>query len=1446
MSSPQTWGDFEAEEARIASLPDVAHLHERVMECASDAIAVLDLEGRFTLVNRRAAEITGYDAAELVGTQFGALLPPENLGAVTAALQHAFLSGDPVRAFETSLIRKDGAIREISFGIERLTSKIGAVIGLVGTAEDVTDRRRVERLLASQRALLETIAQAGDLEQQLVAIAEAVEEHAGRKCAILAATPDGTRLVPLAVPTLDNAMHAGQPGLVIGPKAAASGTCAFRRAPVVTRDIETDPLWADYREPMQQQGLQSAWATPILAQDHSLLGVIATYGEAPGLPDAWQQQIIDVAVRLASIAMSRHAAQELAIEHEARYRRLWNTSIDVIVLVDSQSNIIAASPAIETIFGHTPEEVEGRSLAILQPERLRTAHHEAMREHLTTGRKTLDWRNARLTGLHRDGREFPIEISMSDASHGGSRVFAGFIRDITARVAVEQSLRDSEGRYRALAENAFDLVCELGAEGSFVYVSPNFKGILGYEPEDLIGKSPWPLIHEADRERVAQQFAELLGPDGEPGNTELRFLQTDKTWRWVEVSGNIYNAPDGARHVVIVARDMTQRLEMSRALLTTEQRLRTFIENAPVLMFATDRDGVYTLAEGKDLARFGVTQEQIVGRTVEDVNNGNPVVMHNLERVFAGETFTDSLPFAGQFFDAHHAPIRDEQGEVAGMVGIFVDVSDRMRAESIVTAQRQLLEMVALGSPLEDILQELVNVVEAQAPGALCSILQTSSDGTRLHPAASATLPDEYVRATDGLEIGEGVGSCGTAAFRNEPVIVTDIEHDPLWTHGKEIALPHGLRACWSTPIVSTHGGVIGTMAIYYRETRAPSEGERELVHVAARIAGIAIERRRGDQAMRNRTAELERMYKRLVRTHADLEDSKERLEDKSRLLEIALNTERERGRRDQLTGVFNHAAITEALREVVEFRSTTPHAIAMVDVDGLKIANDTYGHQIGDMVLVKVAAVLARDGATVGRYGGDEFVVILPNADRAAGEHFRDQVLHALKNAGLTDPLTGARVPVVASVGLAIFPDEAETVEDLIRLSDSAMYQSRRQRAEGGDSALARPLGGDRAAKMVGELVPLLTSPGQLQDKLRLVAHRLSVGAGYDAVNFVLSGDDYAGTASSSFARVPEDFLEHWNTRSRSQANQEIATIIGRTRRPLIMEDLENDDRVDTEERDLLTSVGLHSALVAPMIWENNLIGVLTVASTRKAAFSVRDAEFVGAVATQVTAIVRMSTLLDQLRSSSDKLRQAHEGTVVMLASAAEAHDHTTGSHLQRVRTISVALAYELGYDEDAAKALGLAATLHDIGKIRVPDSVLGSADSLAEAEWVLMKQHTIWGGAFLAGQPGFELAATVARCHHERWDGTGYPDGLSGDQIPEGALITTVADSLDAMTSDRPYRRGRPLDEAVTEIVRCSGTQFSPNIVDALVRLHERGDLAFVQAAGDEDRRQTTDRAA
>jgi diguanylate cyclase (GGDEF)-like protein/PAS domain S-box-containing protein len=539
----------------------------------------------------------------------------------------------------------------------------------------------------------------------------------------------------------------------------------------------------------------------------------------------------------------------------------------------------------------------------------------------------------------------------------------------------------------------------------------------------------------------------------------------------------------------------------------------------------------------------------------------------------------------------------------------------------------------------------------------------------------------------------------------------------------------------------------------------------------------------------------------------------------------------REQMRRDPLTGVLNHAAIVSELRDLIATGSDgAPVAVMMSDVDSLKAINDTFGHPVGDCVLVSVAESLSANGARVGRYGGDEFVAILHGAGRAEAERYEKKVVDSLDLIGMRDPQTGARVPVHVSIGTAIYPIEAGRIEELIELADSAMYAAKRRQREASMGLLASTDRRDgAAARIVGEIVPFLTTPGDLDEKLRLVAHRLSVTAGYDAVSFALFAKESGTVPSvSTFARLPERVLERWNAEQtrRRTSDTSIRQLVHQGR-PVIMDDPRRNKRLTESERSMLRKAGLKSALVAPMLWRNELIGTLSVASKRENALTPRDAQLLSAIATQVTAIVSLETLVEKLRLATGRLSLAHTETVMLLAAAAEAHDRTTGEHLKNVRAISEQLARELGYGEEEAQEIGLAAVLHDMGKIRVPDSVLGNTGRLAEAEWELMKHHSVWGEQFLAGRTGFELASAIARCHHERWDGGGYPDGLGGEEISEPATIVSVADSFDAMTSDRPYRPGRSVAAAIQELVTCSGSQFSPRVVDAMVRLQKRRKL-------------------
>ena len=204
----------------------------------------------------------------------------------------------------------------------------------------------------------------------------------------------------------------------------------------------------------------------------------------------------------------------------------------------------------------------------------------------------------------------------------------------------------------------------------------------------------------------------------------------------------------------------------------------------------------------------------------------------------------------------------------------------------------------------------------------------------KLHPLAGRSLPDAYSEALDGIEAGPAVGSCGTAAYLGEAVIVSDIKSDPLWADFKALALPLGLRACWSTRIKSRDGRVVGTFAFYYKTVRTPDELERRIVQTCVHLCAIAIE-------------------------HEEVQ---------ARDYKLAYF--------DALTGLSNRTRFDEMLCARIYDRSD--FGLLLVDIDRLKSVNDTMGHLVGDFLIRSVAKMIGegRPRETAFRLGGDEFAV--------------------------------------------------------------------------------------------------------------------------------------------------------------------------------------------------------------------------------------------------------------------------------------------------------------------------------------------------------------------------------------------------------------------------------------------------------------------------------------
>ena len=235
----------------------------------------------------------------------------------------------------------------------------------------------------------------------------------------------------------------------------------------------------------------------------------------------------------------------------------------------------------------------------------------------------------------------------------------------------------------------------------------------------------------------------------------------------------------------------------------------------------------------------------------------------------------------------------------------IIDLTERNLAEALRAGQNALLEMIAKGAPLVPTLERLLLLIEGQSRGVYCSVMLLDEDGQHMHSVAGPSLPREYMDLLEGVQIGAGVGSCGTAMFLGEAVVVSDIEHDPLWAPYRGLAAAFGLRACWSQPIFGQDDTVLGSFAMYYREVRSPVPQELVLIDVAADLAGIAIARMRHEQELQRHRAHLEDL---VAKRTAALTLAKEQSEQANRELAAALAhlsiTQDELVRRDKLAAL--------------------------------------------------------------------------------------------------------------------------------------------------------------------------------------------------------------------------------------------------------------------------------------------------------------------------------------------------------------------------------------------------------------------------------------------------------------------------------------------------------------------------------------------------------------
>jgi diguanylate cyclase (GGDEF)-like protein len=729
-------------------------------------------------------------------------------------------------------------------------------------------------------------------------------------------------------------------------------------------------------------------------------------------------------------------------------------------------------------------------------------------------------------------------------------------------------------------------------------------------------------------------------------------------------------------------------------------------------------------------------------------------------------------------------------GAVLAQTQLAAEQAARVAQQAaLARAAKTLNESLDLSDVLRTICEESARLLEADAAGMY------RGDANGLTIEATYGQPPELL----GLRLAAGEGLSGRVAQAGRPMLTNDYQRMFAPQPGSPFA---NVVASMAVPL-HWDGALRGVLNIAYTSARFITGQELALLETFGELAAVAC---------RNASA--------------------------ATGLALAAHT-------DGLTGCLNHAALHDGLRREIERCARTGQELSLVllDLDDFKQVNEAHGHLVGDEVLRRAGHALrmaTRPYDMVARYGGDEFAIVCVDADEEAALEIAARAVERLGEA-IED--LGSRG---ATAGVAQW-DPSQTPTQLIEQADRALLYGKQERGRGTAQAAsdlpehfrpgrfkrdsdvpdtpetprwtgAHSPESDRLQRRTRQLVMAnnlgtrLSAMTRSDEIVEAVVDELHRAFGYYVCHVVrLLG---RGIVRSLAGRG-----EMYGQMTQTEWEQPLTVgVIGRCLRErhviVVPDTLQDPDFTENEDIDPLP----RSELCAPVWVGDDLWGAINVEEVEPGAFDEDDARLLQTVADQLGSALRSAQLYEQLD-------RAYLGTAEALATALEAKDSYTAQHAHSIAEWAESVGRRLGLTGRELRDVRYGAVFHDIGKIAVPEGILNKQGPLDDDERAIMERHTLVGEQILAPVDFLSGVRPIVRHEHERWDGSGYPDGLHGEQIPLGARIVLVCDAYHAMTSDRPYRAAMSDADARAELRAGAGTQFDPRVVDSFLAVLDAG---------------------
>ena len=967
----------------------------------------------------------------------------------------------------------------------------------------------------------------------------------------------------------------------------------------------------------------------------------------------------------------------------------------------------------------------------------------------------------------------------------------------------------------------FKLLVENQDKRIMEYVSPNIEQF-GYQPEQFLSGelSFLEIVHPEDKNLVINLSSSHSSDSTNFLSEEYRILTANGEIRWVydltyihKVKGNelvefIFYIYDITHHketenaLQLINETLENRvLERTSQLKETQDFLQLVIDTIPAPVFILDRDLVYQGCNHAYEELNGITQKELIGKTI-------PEIWHSdLAKQFAEENMEILTTGISKSYESQNPTVdgnyrnlvyikapyyRESSAEPAGLVGVAMDITDRKRNEKLQSTIYQISEAANATNDLDELFTFIHQVVNELIPARnlYIAIYEAETD--------SVSFPyfvDEFSEPPEPRVAGTGITEYVIKS--GEPLLLT-YENEEEVTTQNEIAPTGADSSQWlGVPLQIETGKTIGVLVVQTYDEREISytESDKELLTFVSNQIALAIERKQAQEALHKLNQELEqKVAKRTQQLNEQLAELTQRERELSSVVSMA-QALRETHQLDEI-----YEAVLESTRVAI---GASGVSIAILDQEADELV---YIPGIGNFQTHKDLR-LKPDAGAAGWVVRNKKVYLNNDVQNNPGPTRLD-LTGGVKSLLISPMIVDGQVIGMLEAG-ADRDWNDDDVRIMVALAEIAAYAIQREAlSEQKEHQLQR-------LHTLREIDRIIIGNFDLSSTIHFLVSQIAVQLQVDAVDILLVNEN----SSMIIYEMGVGFVNQDTRESLVPFDHGPAQWVVLNNQPLFVPDVKSCKWNEFFQN--MPAENFSSYYAVPLNAKGRCIGVLEVFRRVNKKTDQEWEEFLGALGQQTAIAIENGQLVEKLTRTNREMSFAYDRTIEGWARALDFRDHITGEHTQKVKEWTMIMAQAMGIrDPETLTHIRRGATLHDIGKIGVPDQILNKPGPLNDEEWKIMRQHPVFARDVLYPIEFLRPSIDIPYSHHERWDGTGYPQGLKGKEIPLVARIFAVIDVFNAITSERPYSKPWPKEKAIDHIREQSGTHFDPDVVQVFLK--------------------------